>query len=142
MHRIILVASVALVVFPLMACSKAANGRIRTLTLQARGVVFTVEVNGKVSTLLSSGSTSSVASAVPLHKADFKTRSGANELALRILRVDPSAGPYLLLDLQESAPGEVVSTEGSGHRSPPFPLELGADQLEEGAQLSYHFLLP
>ncbi len=142
MHKVILAASAALAFLPVLACSKAAGGKIRTLSLQARGVAFTVEVNGKTSELLSSGSTNAVASAVPLGQADFKTRSGDNELALRILQVDPSADPALVLDLQESAQGDIVSTQGGEARKPPFPVELGPEQLKEGARLSYRFALP
>lgn len=141
MHRLILAASVGLVVLSTMACSKA-GGKIRTLTLEARGVAFALEVNGEHSELLSSGSTGAVAWGVPLDKADVKTRSGGNELALRILQVDPSDSPFLTLDLQENAPGEVVSTEGGRVRNPPFPVDLGAAQLKAGARLSYRFVLP
>ena len=142
MHKVILAASLALVVLPMMACSKTASGKIRTLTLEARGVAFTVEVNGVPSELLSCEGTGATASAVPLDKADFKTRSGDNEIALRILQVDPSADPFLLLDLQESAPGEVLSTGGGAARNPPFPVNLGPERLVKDARLSYRFVLP
>lgn len=142
MYKVVLAVSVALMaVLPWIACSRSAGGKIRTLTLQSRGVAFSVEVNGKASDLLSSAGVGPVASAVPLDKADFKTRSGDNELVLRVLRVEPSAGPFVLLDLQENAPGEIVSTEGGGVGQPPFPVDLGAAQLQVGARLSYRFVL-
>lgn len=143
MHKFVLAVGAALViVLPWLACSRSAGGKIRTLTLQARGVAFSVEVNGKASELLSSSGTGAVASGIPLDKADFKTHSGDNELVLRVLRVEPSADPAVLVDLQESAPGDIVSTEGGGARKPPFPVELGADQLQVGSRLAYHFVLP
>jgi hypothetical protein len=132
-------ATSALLLFAASSCSSSSGGVIRTFTANSRGVAFTVEVNGVASELLSSSTTGSMVVALPVNRAEFKVKPGANTLTIKVREVDAGQEPFLAVELRENKPGETVDTSASGPPNPPFPIRLEGEKLKAGGTATYAF---
>jgi hypothetical protein len=115
-----------------------ADAPIKTFSISSRGVVFDLDVDGRVSPILSSDSTASMALGFPMSQMGLKP--GEHTLGLTIKKAEKDG--FIRITVQESKPGDIVDTSADGKASAPFPIKLAGPQLKPGAKSTYKFTVP